>query len=282
MAAILALAGILQMKKRIKIFSLLFFLFLFIQNAAFSSEVTFSAVSESCIKSDKANNSMTPSIQRLLRVREDVNNSGSDFILFLGNNISSADKYDLVMFAKIINKIQKPVYVSVGNKDVQRTKHLERKEYYRLLNRFSKNKISKVPSIKKMNGFVFIFMDGTNEMVSMPRGYYKEKELIVLEKYLNKYKDKNVIIVQHYPVIGIDDPMKATFNVEPYKNLISKHKNIKVIISGHDNKEFIIEDENKIKHINIPSLSEGKEYEVITIKMQDDIALIRTKIISVE
>jgi len=55
----------------------------------------------------------------------------------------------------------------------------KKKEYYNLLNRFSKNKISKLPSVKKINGFVFIFMDGTNEMVSMPRGYYKEKELII-------------------------------------------------------------------------------------------------------
>ncbi len=271
------------MKNQLKMFKIFFiFLFFVIQNAAFSNEVTFTAVSESLIKSDKINNSMTPSIKKLLSVKDDINNSGSDFVLFLGNNIARADKYDLVMFAKITEKIQKPFYVSIGNKDIQKSKHLEKKEYYRLLNKFSKNKISKVPSVKKINGFVFIFMDGTNEMVSMPRGYYKEKELITLERYLNKYKNDDIIIIQHYPLIGIEDNMKATFNAEPYKNLISKYKNIKAIISGHDNKEYILQDENNIKHINIPSLSEGGEYEVITIKTKDGETLVRTKIISVE
>lgn len=267
-----------------KIFKSLFFilLFFFCSDKAFSANVTFTAVSDACIKSDKVNNSMTPTIQKLLRVKDDINRSGSDFVLFLGNNISGADKYNLVMFAKIIKKIQKPVYVSVGNNDIQKTKHLEKKEYYRLLNRYSKNKISKVPSVKKLSGFVFIFMDGTNEMVSLPRGYYKERELITLEKYLNKYKNDEVIIVQHYPVTGIEDTMKATFNVEPYKNLISKHKNIKAIISGHDNRDYIIEDENGIKHINIPSLSDGAEYEVITIKTEGGGTFIRTKIIDVK
>lgn len=271
----------LKMKNRI--FKLFFiFLFLFIHNSAFSSEITFTAISDTLIKSDKINNSMTPSIQKLLFAKDDINRSGSDFVLFLGNNIARADKYDLVMFAKIINKINKPLYVNIGNKDVQKTKHLEKKEYYRLLNRFSKNKISKLPSIKKIGGFVLIFMDGTNEMVSMPRGYYKEKELMVLEKYLNKYKNNDIIIVQHYPILGIDDEMKATFDVEPYKLLISKFNNIRAIISGHDNKDFVIEDENKIKHINIPSLSVGSEYKVITIKQEKDTTFVRAKIISVE
>lgn len=271
------------MINRLKIFKLLFvFLFFFVQNKATSAEITFTAISDTLIKADKINNSMTPSIKKLLHAKDDINNSGSDCVLFLGNNIARADKYDLVMFAKIIKKIQKPVYVNIGNKDVQKTKHLEKKEYYKLLNRFSKNKISKLPSVKKINGFVFIFMDGTNEMVAMPRGYYKEKELIILEKYLNKYKDKDVIIVQHYPLLGIEDSMKATFNAEPYKLLISKFNNIKAIVSGHDNKDFIIEDDNKIKHINIQSLSQSAEYKVVTIKTENEKTLIRTKIINVE
>ena len=271
-------------KNKVEYFKVLFaFLFILLfQNTANSSEITFAAISDSCIKSDKVDNSMTPSIQKLLRARGDINNSGSDFVLFLGNNISGADKYNLVMFAKIIKKIQKPVYTAIGNKDVQKTKHLDKTEYYKLLNRFSKNKVSKVPSIKHISGYIFIFMDGTNEMVSLPRGYYKDRELIILEKYLNKYKNKDVIIVQHYPLIGIEDNLKATYNAEPYKLLIAKHKNIKAIISGHDNKDFEIEDENGIKHINIPSLSEGAEYKVITINMDGDKTSVRSKIISVE
>ena len=41
-------------------------------------------------------------------------------------------------------------------------------------------------------------------------------------------------------------------------------------------------DENGIKHINIPSLSEGAEYKVITINTDGDKTSVRSKIISVE
>ena len=95
-----------------KLFKLLFLLgFIFVfQSAANSAEVTFTAISDTNIKADKVNNSMTPSIKKLLMAKNDINKSGSKFVIFLGNNISKAEKYDLVMFSKIINKINKPVY----------------------------------------------------------------------------------------------------------------------------------------------------------------------------
>jgi len=245
------------------------------------ADVTFTAISDAYIKADKENNSMTPSIKNLLRAANDINKSGSKFVVFLGNNISSADKYDLVMFAKITKKIEKPVYTGIGNKDIQKTKELDKKEYYRLLNKFSNNKISKLPCAKKLNGFVFIFMDGVGEMVPMPRGYYKDKELIALEKMLDKYKKDNVIIFQHFPLIGIDESSKSVYKKEPYLAILKKHSNVKAIITGQDNKDFEIEDENGIKHINTPGLNAG-EYKVINLETKDAGVLVKTKIISVE
>lgn len=265
--------------KAFKLFSI-FLLFALFQTGI-CAEVTFSAITDACIKADKANNTMTPSIKRLLTVKDDVNLSKNDAVIFLGNNIQGANSYDLVMFAKIINKIKKPVYAGIGNKDTQKAKHLDKKEYYRLLNKFSKNKVSKLPSAKKINDFIFIFMDGTNEMVSMPRGYYKDRELIILEQYLEKYKNKDVVIVQHFPVLEMKDNMKSTFNLESYKALLARHNNVVAVISGHENEDFETEDENGIKHINIPSLNAG-EYEVINIETTSNGAIIKTKIISVE
>lgn len=265
--------------KTLKLFSI-FLLFALFQTGI-CAEITFSTITDACIKADKINNNMTPSIKKLLTVKDDANLSKNDAILFLGNNIQGANNYDLVMFAKIINEIKKPVYVGIGNKDTQKAKHLDKKEYYRLLNKFSKNKVSKLPSAKKINDFIFIFMDGTNEMISMPRGYYKDKELIILEKYLEKYKNKNVVIVQHFPILEIKDSLKSTYNAEAYRALLARHNNIIAVISGHENEDFEILDENGIKHINIPSLNEG-EYKVINIKTSADDAIIKTKIISVE
>lgn len=266
--------------RALKVFFASVFIFLF-QAAVFSAEITFTAVSDAGLKADKANNSMTPTISNLLKVKEDINSSGSDAVLFLGNNIQSADGYDLVMFAKVINKIQKPVYTCIGNKDTQKAKHLDKKEYFRLLNKFSKNKTSKLPSAKKINNFIFIFMDGTNEMVSMPRGYFKDRELIILDKYLNKYKNKDVIIVQHFPAIEVNDALKSTYNSKEYLKLISSHKNVKAVISGLEGEDFEIERDN-IVHINVPSLSDTLEYKVITLKSQNQSFLTKTKTISIK
>ena len=255
---------------------------LFFQTGVYANDVTFTAISDVCLKSDKMENNLTPSIQNLLRTKDDINNSGSKFVVFLGNNVAKADKYDLVMFANIINKIRKPVYAGLGNKDIQRAKRLDKEEYYRLLNKFSKNKIPRLPYAKNIDGFTFIFMDGTNEMASLPRGYFKDKELIALEKYLIKYKDKDVIIVQHFPILKMKEQTKTTYNRESYIKLLSGFDNVRAIISGHENEEFEIEDENGIKHINVPSLSTAKEYKVISIKKNDDKFSIKSKIISVE
>ena len=267
-----------------KLFKLLFLLgFIFVfQSAANSAEVTFTAISDTNIKADKVNNSMTPSIKKLLMAKNDINKSGSKFVIFLGNNISKAEKYDLVMFSKIINKINKPVYTEIGKRDIQRVKGLDKKEYYRVLNKYSKNKISKVPSVKKLDGFVFIFMDGINETIPMPKGYFKDKELIWLESTLEKNKDKNVILIQHFPGYTGKEENDTLYNQEPYNRLLSKYGNIKAVISGHINSDFEGEDENGIKHISVPSLSSAGEYKVINIKTMDGNTLIQTKTISVE
>ncbi len=276
--------------KALKIFFiLLVFLFctLGMSNGAIAGEITFTAVSDVNLKADKVNNSMTPSINNLLKAADDINHSGSDCVFFLGNNISGANPYDLVMFSKAINKIQKPIYTTIGNRDVQKAKNLDKKEYFRLLNKFSKNKTSKLPCAKKINGLVFIFMDGTNQMVSLPRGYFKDGELIILEKYLTKYKNENVIIIQHFPVADMKEEIKNTYNANDYKTILKRHNNVIAVISGNENEDFEIEDENGIKHINVQSLSKSNEYKVINIRpvnknINSKGFSIKTKIISVE
>lgn len=266
--------------KAFKLFLLTLFCFL-LQSVSYASDITFTAVSGVNLKSDTVNNSMTPSIEKLLKVKSDINASGSDFVLFLGNNIGGANPYDLVMFAKIIKKIHKPVYVGIGNRDTQKAKHLQKREYYRLLNKYSRNKISKLPCAKKIGDFVFVFMDGTNEMVSMPRGYFKDREFVELEKFLEKYKDKNVIIVQHFPVLKLENELKSTFNAEEYTKFLSSYPNVKAVISGLEGEDFEI-DKDGIKHINVPSLDKASEYKVFNIKSNNGNLFIKTKIISVD
>ena len=93
-------------------------------------------------------------------------------------------------------------------------------------------------------------MDGINETIPMPKGYFKDKELIWLESTLEKNKDKNVILIQHFPGYTGKEENDTLYNQEPYNRLLSKYNNIKAVISGHINSDFEGEDENGIKHIS--------------------------------
>lgn len=256
-----------------------FILTLFLTLGARAEDITFTVISGTCLQSDKTNNKMTPIIENLLTAKRDINKSNTRFVAFLGDNINRADNYDLVMFAKVINKISKPVYVGIGEHDVIKVKNVDKKSYYRLLNKFSKNKIKKVPSAKKINGYVFVFMDGVLEFVPGPNGNYKEGELIWLDNVLTKYENKKVIILQHFPVFSPTEGKEALGSDE-YKKVLSKHNNVKAVISGHINFGDDFTDENGVKHMSLPALKDGK-YKVINVKDNGNDIFIDTKTINV-
>ena len=103
-----------------------------------------------------------------------------------------------------------------------------------------------------------------------------------MEQTLTKFKDKKVIIFQHFPIIPpSESETKQTVKAENYLNVISKHNNILAIVSGHYQEEDIKE-VNGIKHISIGSLAKDGEYEQIKIyKNKDNSYTITTKILTV-
>ncbi len=130
-----------------KIFFLISILFL--NSVVFASEIEFSVCSGVKIKTDssvKKAKVLTPSIKRFYDLISQLNASKTDFNIFLGDNISGADKYNLVMFSKMLKNINAPIYVTYGENDLSTTKKLGKKEYFHILNLFSKNKISKLPT----------------------------------------------------------------------------------------------------------------------------------------
>lgn len=260
------------------------FLAAIISLPSYSKEVTFTVISDTHIKSDKAENRLTPSINNLLKAASDINSSKSSFTVFLGDNINNPDKHDLVMFAKILKRFNKPVYTIIGNHDVAKGKGIDKKEYFRLLNKFSANKIRKVPCVKKIDGFVFVFMDGVNQTIPGPRGYYRDKELIWLDKTLNKYKNNDVIILQHFPVVApTESETRQTYNIKDYFQTISKHSNIRAIISGHYHTAArILDEKSAIVHLSIPALYASDEYEQITVSIKNGKFYVINKILDVK
>ena len=76
-------------------------------------------------------------------------------------------------------------------------------------------------------------MDGSKEFFQSSNGYYSKKELVWLDDVLSKNKDKEIIILQHFPILPTKSKWLETAKIENYKEVILKYNNIKAIISGH-------------------------------------------------
>ena len=240
------------MKNILKLIILFCFIFTF-QVKAVSKDITLTVISDAHIKADKKENSLTPSIDN-----------------FLGDNVQNANRIDIAMFAKIINRLNKPYYAVMGNRDIGKTKGVDKKEYYRIINKFSKNKISKLPCYKRADDFIFIFLSGVNETFPTYKGYYKAYELEFLDKTLEKFKDKKAVVFQHFPVIAPgEDEMRSTYKPENYLETLKKHDNVLAVVSGHYHRENVIESDG-IKHISVGALCDGGEYEQIKIYDNND------------
>lgn len=257
------------MKNLLKL-SILFLIMAFQIMPVFAKNIAFTVISDTYLNVDKKENKMTPSIRKLLQAVEQANADTSNFIVFLGNNINSADRINLAMFSKIINKAQKPVYTVVGNKDVNKSRGIIKKEYYRILNKFSANKIKSLPCYQRYDDLILIFLAGVNEAVPSNKGYYKTAELDFLDKTLTKFANKKVIIFQHFPVVPPKaDNEKATIKADKYLKVLDSHKNVLAVVSGHYNMENVIE-RNGVTHISVGSLGQSGEYEQVKIFKNKD------------
>ncbi len=243
---------------------LFFFIFLFLTfNVSFSQELEFSVVSDSCVYIDIKNKKQkTESISFFQKAVDKINSSKSEFTLFLGNNINNPNKHNLVVLSKMLKKLDEPFYTLVGDKDVSSTKGLNKKEYYRILNLFTKNRTKNQPETKEIDGIIFVFLDGVNEFMPSANGYYKEEQI--------------------YPSNSIKESA-LPYNIKEMQKIISTHNNVIATITGHHN----IEDEylyGNIYNITTSSLSKDGEYKRIVLDYDKKTkkAIFKTRIYSVK
>ncbi len=208
---------------------------------------------------------------KLVRCVDDINTlKNIDFVVFTGDNISSAHKEYLKEFLKEIRKIKFPVYIVIGDRDVSKEKGLN-KETYReeVFKNLGLGQSLKTNYKFKKGGIVFIVADGAKEFVTAENGYYKQNTITWLDKELSKNKDKKVIIIQHFPLIKGKISANNTYKAELYTEMLSKHSNVEAIIAGHfkQNSEEII---NGVNHIITPSYSITGEYKIFDIPEYSD------------
>lgn len=243
-------------------------------NTAFSKEIRIIHITDSHLETSNQETSKqdnTTSEQILINTIKDVNKiKGTTFAIFTGDNIDKPNPEDLKMFLKIANKLNCPYYVVIGNHEISKYQHFLKKDYMNIVRKYSKNCHFKEPNyVFKKKGMVFIVVDGVKEVIPGTAGYFKEDTLKWLDRTLKKYKNKNVVIFQHFP---IEAPFfyktHTTFDADGYKTILDKHSNVISIVSGHyhANSEKMIDG---IYHINTPSLLEKPhEYKVIDIKIK--------------
>ena len=249
-----------------KLVKLLLTVFIFFISTANAKEVKFIHITDVNLNANNA-----PYLKKTIK---EINQyKDVDFVVFGGNNISKSNIDNLNTFLYLIKGVRKKTIVLLGSTDLYEPSGID-KDYY--LKRVRKARMTRLSYHSKKpnytfskNGYRFIVMDGSKQYFQSLNGYYSKKELLWLDKQLNKYKNKNVIILQHFPLVGGNSGWQDTPKTEDYFEILNKHQNVKVIISGHYGSDSEIEKDG-ICHIITESYNKNHAYKVIQLDLDDN------------
>lgn len=222
-----------------------------------AADMRFVQVSD--VRFSKDNNSSV-----LEKVVEDINKQKDvEFVVFTGDNINKPVKSDLEAFLTEAKKLNCPFYMVIGDHDVNKHKDLSKQEYIKTIKKqVRKYKFEKPNYTFEKNGIVFIVADGAKDVIPGTNGFFKEDTLKWLEDELNLYPYQNVIIFQHFPLIPPSNKEAYyTFKPENYLKIVSEHKNIKAIITGH----FGVNNEQNADGVAHISTAPAPYYRIIDI-----------------
>lgn len=234
---------------------------------AFAENIKFIQVTDSHVT---VNNEYSQKV--LAGAVEDINKQPDiSFVVFTGDNIGSPREENLRAFLKLVAKLNVPYYIEIGNHDVYKSNGLSKARYYELVRTHKFLFHQRKPNYKfSKNGFVFLLVDGAKEVIPGTVGYYRKDTLNWVEKELKRNKNKNVVILQHFPVEYpevSESRIKShkTYKAEEYQAMLDNHTNVLAVVSGH----FHVNSENMkngVYHISSPALlSLPHSYKVIDI-----------------
>lgn len=248
-----------------KLFLTLLLIILCLGQGAFAKDIKFVQITDSHFSSINGEGYPQKVLEKTIK---DINTIPDvDFVVFTGDNIDTANSTDLKAFLKIANHLKHPYYMVIGNHEVFKSQHFDKKDYMKLVRKYSKNCRSKSANyVFKEKGVVFIVVDGAKEVIPGPAGYYKKDTLKWLDKKLSKYKNENVIILQHFPLVPpYYNRTHVTYNVAEYEEILKKHSNVVAIFSGHYHANGETKQDG-IYHVSTPSLlAPPNNYKVIDV-----------------
>ena len=76
------------------------------------------------------------------------------------------------------------------------------------------------------------------------------------------YTKKNVVVLQHFPIIAPNDNENyMTYKPEKYLNILENHKNVKAVISGH----YGVNSEQTVAGVVHISTAPAPQYRIIDL-----------------
>lgn len=236
---------------------------LLLQTSVFAQNIKFAQVTDThFIKGNEYRTEVLKSTIKSLN-----NEKNLAFVVFTGDNLDSPKAQYLPEFVRIINKLNVPYYLVIGNHDVFKNNGLSKVRYLEIVKENNFLYRYKTPNyVFKKRGFVFIVVDGAKEIIPGSIGYYREDTLNWLDKQLTKYKNKPVVIVQHFPLVANKEiASHSVYQKEKYLEILDKHDNVISVIAGHlhSNDEIM---RNGVYHVTTPTLlSEPPVYKIFNI-----------------
>ena len=216
---------------------------------------------------------LTESVSNLKGAITSINSMNNvAFTVFSGDNIDEPNPDDLKKFCEITSTLKKPYYITIGNHDTLEVSELPKKEYFKILAKYDKNIKNLSPNYYNYyflpnKDIAVVMLDGTiNLRMATAHGFYYDETVDWLDKTLTKLKNKQVIIVQHFPLVEpYERKDHRTKDPEKYLEVLKNHPNVKAILSGHYHGYNVIQQDG-IYHVSAPALvNNPSEFLVITV-----------------
>lgn len=242
-----------------KLLLLFVFLFFTLCNCCEAKSVKFVQVTDVMYGKNNANEILEKAVKDINEMKD------IDFVVFTGDNTAGANLDYLQGFVKTVQKLNKPFYMVVGDRDVAKSKHLEKEVYAKKLHKLLGRKSPETLNYTFKKGNVtFIVVDGAKDFITMPNGYFNSTTLEWLENQIKLNKDNKIVILQHFPVANkTNNDLLYTANAVQYLKLINQYDNIISVVAGHFNKNDEVS-LNGIYYIVTPSLQQNC-YKIIEI-----------------
>ncbi len=237
---------------------------------AFAKSVNFAVISDVHYNDGTGKGPKADSAKILRGAVQRMNEENPDFVIFLGDNIDKSKEPLLKGFLKTISPIKSPYYIVVGNHDSYKYSGLNRERFGQIVSAYNPNqkKYTSNYVFEPSAGIAAIVVDSVSPGMFGPHGYFTQDTLSWLDKTLEKNKNKKVIIFQHVPAFEpVANERANILNEREYLDVLKKHNNILMVVSGHYHYASAKQDEKGVYHFSVPALYEPPYYYgTMTIK----------------